>query len=459
MLVCFTSAVNKSKIDAVTALRDMGLPCEPGSYYAFENDSLTPLPYMLKARGFEYPFKDETEAKKARKHTKLPETYWEQNSEEFEEFLEKAESLTPLPGKSLAEIANKRDILVKIVHRYSDEIVTLQDENKRLKAQLEQMILIKQQMNENEDYLIQGRRMIRKSRTIKVKKWIDTPLPEGKKATQCLTCKHLCHPDCHLDRVYSQGHLNLKRCAAFCSSSRLSFSPLSSFSTLESFRSFLNPKAEKRPEECGQCKHDYTVHAHTTTIREQIEVDQIEYYYDEQKLEVTDFNKKQRYNQAEAECCMIEEVIKTLREKSKEKEEGIQAAYRWIAHLHKELAESAISSTNEYFKKYLDYLKELTQTNPKLSLREMEAEMLVLKKAEQDYEAIKHALESTKEGTWDLTDDDRHKIQAQYRATEEEQQKIVAMYQGDRRQHDATQVSKKKSVVWSLIQQAVDKLV
>ena len=412
-LICFTSAVNKLKIDAIPVIKEMGLPITNDNYFAFENDSLTPPLELLRVCGIEYPFKNEADEKRAHKVIKFPFEYWNENKDEFTAMLQKAQTLTPLPGKSFVEISNKKDILIKMVQRHADTVVTLQDEAKRQAAQLQRLSDTKKTMDDNQNYLSSGIRQVKKQKTVKVKKFVDKPLPGGK-STQCMTCKNICHPDCGLDQIYTQGHLALKGCAAFSG------------------------------DNCHKCHHDYTVHTHTNVIREEVEEDQTEDYFEPETYNVTDHNKQTLFEQAKNDVATIQAEVQRLSALKVQKDAEIQSAYTVIAFLHKQLSDSTICSHNEYFMKYIEYRKQLTQNSPKLSRDEIQKEMALLDRAEREYTATKHFVEKATGSP--LTPADKAMIEAEYKRIEAEQAAIIDSYRGDRRSHNINQHTRRSSI-------------
>ena len=414
-LICFTSVVNKIKIDAIPVMVEMGLPCTRDNSFGFENDSLTPPLELLKVCRIEYPYKNHSESEKAWRFLKFPQDYWAENRIEFNRLLEKALMLVPLPGKSFAEISNKKDILIKMVQRNSDQLMTLQDEAKRSQAQLELLQETKDRMDANKDYLTSGIRQIRKQRQIKVKKFVDSQLEGNQKTTQCMTCKRLCHERCGLDQIYSQGHIALKHCLAFGG----------------------NPT-------CVFCSHDYTVHTHTSAIRVEIEEEVTEDYFEEEVFEVTDSNKELLFKQAQADIALIEAEIQTLNKKTTQKDLEIQSAYRIIAYLHNQLKGMAMAWCNEYFLKYLEHRKLTTERNTSLTKEELAREMASLAKAEKDYLAVKSIVDTNPSAY--LTQADRETMEAEYRLLEAEQEKLIQDYRGDRNPHHQTEVTRRKSL-------------
>lgn len=423
-LICFTSAVNKIKIDAIPVIKEMGLPCTKDNHFAFENDSLTPPLEVLKVYRIEYPWKNDEEQQKAWRILKFGFQYWDENQVEFKNLLPKSLMLIPLPGKSFVEISNKKDIVIKLVQRYSDHLIVLQDESKRSQTQLQQLQEIKDKMDANKDYLTSGIRQIPKQRTVKVKNFVDTLLEGNQKTTQCMTCKHLCHERCLLDQIYSQGHLQLKHCLAFGG----------------------NPT-------CIFCRHDFSVHSHTRTVRLEVEEEVTEEYFEEEIYEVTDSNKELLYKEAQADKAKIEAEIDVLNQKTSQKDLEIKSAYRTIAFLHKQLKDTTICSYNEYFLKYIEHRKLTTERNTALSAEEIARELAQLAQAEKDYLAIKSIFDTNP--TAFLTEADRQMMDAEYRAIEVEQEKVIESYRGDRSAHHEAQVSRKKSVIFKSLYDSI----
>lgn len=403
-VICFTSSVNKRKIDAIPVIKDMGLPILKDHYFSFENDSLTPPSELLRVCGITQPYKSFQESQNAKKYLKFPQMYWQENGEEFKSMLARIANLAPLPGKSFIEISNKKEILIKMVQRHGDNFVVLQDEQRRQQVQLKRAENLKRQIAQNKDYISSGIRQVSKTRKVKAKKFEDIQLPAGTKITQCMTCKYLCHNPCYLDQIYSQGHINLKGCTAFQDNST-----------------------------CRQssCKHEYDVHTHTTVIRKETEVEEDEQYFESESYSVTDTSKQTAYQMAQKDLQMVEDSISKLSRKTQQLDSEVQVVYKTIAFLHKQLEESTICAHNEYFLEYIEYRKKVTATNPNFTREEIQQELAQLQKAENQYLMVKKFVKEMK--TFPLSRTDAILIEREYKSVEEEQQKMISTFQGDRR--------------------------
>ena len=341
------------KIDAKSALREIGIPIKDNTFW-FENTSYYPWKLFF---GQDRP---NPKSRQARTFD-CYEGYWEESRLQVKGLLESAVNKIPLPGKSLLDISIRKQILAQLASKHADKFSTLREKMAAIRKHQEQIEESRSRLLAFEDYETTTERAVKKTRKVKFTEFEEENIAPNK-VTQCLICKSLCHNPCHLDKVYGQGDLNLRNCAAFQQSSNC---------------------------QIPQCGHNYSQHSHTQVLLREVFREKEETYTEVEQIKNVDHDKKKTWEVNQAALKDFESLQTVLQEELDEHNSLLQDAFRVMAFLNSMLEELSFTSCNEYFLDYLDYLRDSVTKNQGLSKEEKKVELELLERAQSVYETIK----------------------------------------------------------------------
>ena len=399
IIFVFTHVPDPSDIKALDAFTELKFKTE-GKVFSFENLCLIPADKMLEAKDLKRG------TPQADKQIKKMTEHWEENASEFKKLVELASKMASIPGKSLVDQENMKTLITRIVHAEADLIKFFLDE----KAIMAQRLLDLEEVRKRSANFSQH--TSKKSTLIKKKSkrnctFMDTvPLPDGQKITQCLQCKKLCHNPCHLDNVYTAGHIQLKGCAAF-----------------------------NNQEKCNVCSHSYEVHQHATSVikavTKEVEDDvTILEYVDEVNIEA-----KTEYDSSLKEKEMIQQQIDTDSKRLKDSKDVIDGCMKKIAYLHHLLQLNCDYTSDDFMLKYIDTMMEMLDQDKSMGKAEKHRQKTEFLEVRAKYQEIKQACEASKDYSHKLTNQEIESVDNMIAELEAEQAQLIASYQQHRVPH------------------------
>lgn len=220
-----------------------------------------------------------------------------------------------------------------------------------------------------------------------------------------MTCKHLCHNPCHLDSVYSQGHIQLKNCAAM------------------------------NGDNCKECSHSYEVHSHSTSLR----IERTKEYEDEEMTleyeEVVNYDAKREFELAQADMRKIETEIANHTKMLTNSQGQLESCMKKIAHMHRELKETCNYASDDFLLNYIQHMSNQIEKNPSLGYSEKESKKKELEVLGDQYKALKYACQAAKSYDQNLTPEELSSIVAMKHKLEAEQSEMIASYRQNRLAH------------------------
>ena len=402
-IVCFTGAPNPKKIDGLAALKEMKIPTN--KYFTFENDYLIPKHLWLEKTGVG---SDPALQAKYQSTLRKMGDFWEEAKDIFDSLFDHIKSLIPQPGKSLLEMSLKRQIIRKLISENSDKFTAVQMRMSRLDHRQKELADLKTKLTDNQDYETTEYKLVKKVRYHPQTKMEEQDIsPE--KITQCLVCKNLCHDPCHLDHVCVKGQINLQQCAALGGTDTCI-----------------------RPE----CLHSREDHWHTHLKMMEVTEQIPEEYMEMDNVVEIDADKQASYIHASQQIPQIDAMVQDLQNEVAVAQQELSAIYRQIAYLHSQLDKESQFVRNEFFGEYLEYKRTMLFSNAKLTEEEKQQEMAFLKKADSDYQSLKHVIEAGPAA--DTQSQDDLVFGAQFGVLLDSLETTIRSYQGDRRAYVLT---------------------
>jgi len=420
IVVVFTHTANKNKIDALPALRAMGIPTD--KYFAFENDCIVPPTAMRRICK-----KDKDYAS----YIKRSSSQWEENEAVFDEFTDLLSTLRPKNATLMKTLHTKKSVMFEMAYNLADKLTVNANEERIYKKHEDNLDKCISELNSakssassnlmNEKYPSVLKLMNRstpqsvvpsctkKQATEKIEKWVDQPLPAGQKNTICLSCKKVCHDGCHLEYISVDGSKGFRSCDAFTMSNPL----------------------ETDPDKCKMCRHGYESHAHRRTRQVKV-VEEVP--ITDWKVELVDIEpavntaEEIKKKTEEAQKAEIEMKDQKQHAQSKLKEIVVnrESQLRMITYLFKECESLSISPINDHFEEYIEVVKKAITEDSKKSASEKANEQDSMNKLLQAY---KHIKEASLKAPPELTEKEKRYLSHQFKRIEDEEENMYKEYQ------------------------------
>jgi len=421
IVVVFTHALNKNKVDALPALQEMGIPTD--KRFAFENDCFVPSDIAQKFCEGDQEF----ELQKG-----ISKKQWETNEFTFLEFTALIMSLRPKNATLMKTLHTKKSVMFEMAYNLADKLTVNANEERIYKKQEDNIDKCIIELNKprssqssrsiSEKFGIMCKPMVNRSAlqnlvpkctkkytTEKVEKWVDQPLPGNQKNTICLSCKNVCHDGCHLELISVDGSTGFRNCKAFTQT---------------------NP-FETDPDKCKMCRHGYESHAHRRTRQVKVVED---VPVADWKIEMVDARPaanaaeviKKTINEAEKAEIEMKHQKQVTQSKLKEIVVNRESQLRMITYLFKECESLSMSPINDHFEEYIKVVKMAIKEDIKKSASEKANEQASMDKLLQAYKDIKAA--SLKSPPV-LTENEKNYLNLQIKKIEDEEENMYKEYQ------------------------------
>ena len=402
LLIAFTAVQNPTKIDALLALKELGIPTE-GNYFTFENNSLIPKSTWLSTVGTDTGYIP----KKLKRLIDDMENAWYDSAEEFVRLFQRIKANVPVSSADFIEISIRRKAIDRLVAQHFHKTVELELLVDEIEHRLDECKRVQQRQKENQDFNTVKTRQVRKEReVIRANFNLVTVFPS--KVLFCYICRQDCHVPCRLRCTLRDGDMDLAGCQAFGGN--------------ESTGTFGR-------QTCTECKHSVTRHSHSYKRMESYQYRTTQGYYVTEEYTDKDFTKEQIYEHSKKLVQQLKKDIDHFEEKRRKKIGALNYSYRTIAYLQERLKQLAFSADNEFLLEFLDYKRKEAIQDPKLTDKQRKRQLDAIEKSAEEYRFIKKAVAEGKDG---LTEDEEYEVEDTLQGLEAELRALSLDYTLDR---------------------------
>lgn len=378
------------KYDALVPLKTLGI--DTARFVAFENSCFVPLEEQKKVYDA-----DDLECK-----TMMDQFYWKGNEKNAAKLLDLVRGCVPRPGRKLKLLHCQRELLLALVHDESRAAQTSSEKNSLVATNLHELCAVRDAFGRQRAKGGGGRLVLRRE-SRQVKDFVLESIAPAK-ITQCTLCLSLCHNPCHLDQVYSKGHMKLLGCDAFSQFGRSHGSD---------------------PEVCNACKHNYRVHEHVQHVRKEVQV----------VLSLPVVTLETGANlppgaEVLSGAAQLDELIQQQSALSAAFHKVSHSSLKKIAHLHKELSRESLGVDNAYFEEFVKYSRAATQANATLSADDRDRVLNDLDRSLAEFHELQRLTEFV--GDEFLNEDEVRELEARVEDAIARDRAVVESYRSNR---------------------------
>ena len=400
-IICFTAmGYNRQQESAEEAMKHLSVNTK--HCFKFENSCLTPR------EDIDNLIKDESSKKQLLKDNKHN---WHENAKEFIKMIKTITTFVSLDGKKMLDLHYNKGILVRIIHSQTDKLRNKGDVQKKVDDETNRTIKMKEDLSRRDtNFNIQTDTFEILEEDVEVE-YLQENFIKPNKITQCNICQNLCHNPCHLDQVYSKGHLELKGCAAF-----------------------------NGRDTCSECKHSYEDHSHTQIQKMKLTIVKKSKKYvrtlrtTEDTHNVNWFKSKEDIiKHMEAEIASNQDMITVWNKE-------IELYFKKIAYVYSlivqqmcpsDMKQGAAVGQNKYFRTYIENNIAEVKKSKKYNEVEIKDKVRQYEKYMEEYMLIEKALATmnASKGRFQLTQSEIKDIENEIRKYKKDQDDIIKQYE------------------------------